>query len=247
MNIQKDTLFSVAAGNWRNRNSFFYYGSLGTTTNMGVRFSKDNKIDKCPNVFIASAIDAFTQELTDFSSSQNELRVEEALDMLSYHGSNVITTWITKGKLGFRSLDGTSFAAPYQSAILAWGIEARKVAGLRALTAAEWQKVLKASAKDLPNTEPSEGGRYVHVPTFLAKCLEMYTPVKGQEKKQSGALKVNPETVDWLLAKKEELDGEERKVLRLYKSNTTAGSGSSIENLRTPVRERLVAINAKLK
>ena len=246
MNVQeKMTLFSVAAGNGRTSSSSYQFGSLGSVTNFGVRFDKNNKIDKLPNVFIASAIDAFTGELASFSSAQNELRVEEAVDILSYHGDNVISTWVKNGTCGFTSIGGTSFAAPYQSAILTWAIEAREVAGLRRLTAQEWQEVLKASAKDIPNTEPYEGGRYLHVPTFLVKCLEIYAPKEKQ--KQSGALKINLDTIDKLLAKREDLNGEERKVLRLYKNNAAAGAGGRFENLKESTRDRIAAINLKLK
>ena len=178
---------SAAAGNWQGMDDIRvrHEGPLYEVTSLGLR----NGSKKPDMIFIAAALNAFTDTLTGFSSKGNELKVDEAVEMLSFHGEQVVFPWVENGKWVLTSGNGTSFAAPHQMAILAWGTEARKKAGLRDLTASEWQQVFKSSTKQLKDrlgkdVEDYEGGKRIDVPTFLVNCLKPEPPKVTEKKKE---------------------------------------------------------------
>lgn len=168
-----DVKHTVAAGNEHGGfPAFARYGSIAENNSLGLRMDKNNKFTKPDSVFMASAMDGYAGGLAEFTSKQDPLRVAEAISTLAFQGVHVIVPSVLDGKWALEPVNGTSFAAPSNMGILAWGIEARKQAGLPSLKASEWQEVLLKSSKSFPNREPYEGGNYIDVTNFLTEVVK---------------------------------------------------------------------------
>lgn len=111
----------------------------------GLRFDNKGKVIQPDNVLHAAAMDKYADRLAEFTSKQDLLRKLEAIRLLAFQGVHVIAPWVDNGQWELSPVNGTSFAAPHNMAMLAWGIEARKKAGLAPLTARQWQHVFSKS------------------------------------------------------------------------------------------------------
>ena len=148
------------------------YGAIGEVNNLGLRYGNDGKITQPDGVFVAAAHDKYANMLAEFTSKQDPLRVAEAIQLLSFQGVHVIAPWVENGKWELGPVNGTSFAAPNQVAMLAWGIEARKTAGLPSLSPKEWREVFNRSTGKFPDSEPQEGANYFDATRFLQEVLK---------------------------------------------------------------------------
>lgn len=192
---------SVAAGNFQGANDrWFKYGALGSTTNLGLRIDKNGNFIDPEGVFVASAMDFYANTLAEFSSKQDPHRKSAARKMISFNGVHVLTMWNEDGIWLWYPQNGTSFAAPAQVALFAWGRQARDEAELKPLTNKEWKWILENSTKMLEGREEYEGGRYIHVPTFLEEVLKP-TPVPKENKQTSIRVTTdNEDTFYWWAA-----------------------------------------------
>ena len=172
------TKHTVAAGNEHGDfPPIVRYGSQGEVLSTGLRFTNDGKTIKPDNVFFASAMDKYADRLAEFTSKQDPLRTAEAINMTAFQGVHVIAPWVDNGKWVLEPVNGTSFAAPNNSRVLALGIETRKKLGLRELTSQEWQGVLERSTIMLPERERWEGGRAFDATRFMQEVVNPNPPV----------------------------------------------------------------------
>lgn len=158
---------SVAAGNSRGDSpASVRYGGLGEVNSLGLRFSEERKYEQPDGVFIAGAQDAFAgARLTEFTGSGDPLMPKNDLRIISFDGANVLLPWV-EGKWIMTPINGTSFAAPNQQAMMAWADEAFEKANVTP-SLDEWRKLFDNSKVEMPHYEGYEGGAYFHVPRFM--------------------------------------------------------------------------------
>ncbi len=170
-----DVKHTVAAGNEHG----YFPGIVryrGSEINMpGLRFDNKGKIIQSDSVFHAAAMDKYADRLAEFTSKQDPLRKLEAIRLLAFQGVHVIAPWVENGQWSLEPVNGTSFASPHSMGIFAWGIEARKKAGLAPLSDREWQAVFsksKGSFKDQPE-QP-----YFDATIFLQEILRPQVEIR---------------------------------------------------------------------
>lgn len=150
------------------------FAGLGEVNNLGLRFSRNNNGMSQPDgVFIAAAHDAYTGRMAEFSSKLDELRPEEAVKMRSFQGVNSMLPDIEDGKWVMIPGNGTSFASPNQAAMLLWGAEAVRGAGVDPLTHKQWQEIFDRSIQPLMGRERIEGGDIFSVPRFIEELRKV--------------------------------------------------------------------------
>ena len=120
------------------------------------------------SVFHAAAMDKYADRLAEFTSKQDPLRKLEAIKLLAFQGVHVIAPWVDNGQWSLEPVNGTSFASPHSMGIFAWGIEARKKAGLPALTDSQWHDVL---SKSIGRFKEQPEQPYFDVTIFLQEIL----------------------------------------------------------------------------
>jgi len=163
-----NTMHTVAAGNEHGAfPAFVRYGSVGELNALGLRMDSNNKFTKPDGVFYASAMDKYADRLAEFTSKQDPLRAAEAITMLSFQGVHVLVPYPLDGAWDVQPVNGTSFAAPNNEAVLAWGLGARKKLGLPELSASDWETLLQRSNKHFPQREDWEGGKYFDATQFM--------------------------------------------------------------------------------
>lgn len=172
-----DVMHTVAAGN--SHGMFPAFGRYRGTelNNPGLRFNDKGDIIQPDNVIMAAAMDRYADRLAEFTSKEDPLRKLEHLRLLAFQGVHVIAPWVDNGQWNLEPVNGTSFAAPHSMGILAWGIEARKKAGLAPLTAKEWNQVFSKSIgrfKDQPE-QP-----YFDATLFLQEVLRPQAAAQPQ-------------------------------------------------------------------
>lgn len=173
VNSRMGTKHTVAAGN---ENGYFpgivRWANQGELNSTGLRYDNKGTASKSDSVFMAGAMDGYANMLAEFSSVNDPLRTLEAIKLLSYQGVHVMTPWVENNEWVLDPSNGTSFAAPSNAFLLAWGIGARRAAGLPDLSHTEWQQLLERTAtKRLPHREDWEGGRYLDVTAYLQEVI----------------------------------------------------------------------------
>lgn len=158
---------SVSAGNSRGDSpASARYGGLGEINALGLRFNDEKQYEQPDGVFIAGAQDAFAgARLTEFTSSGDPLVPDNNLRVISYDGANVLLPWVD-GKWVLMPINGTSFSAPNQQAMIAWAEEAFDKAGVTP-GMAEWRTLLNNSRIVMKQYDDYEGGSFFHVATFM--------------------------------------------------------------------------------
>ncbi len=177
-----DVKHSVGAGNFQGVQPItFRQGALSETTNLGLRFTNDGKIIQPEGIFISAAHDKYANRVAEFSSHQDPLRVIEAVKMLSEQGVHVITPYLDGAVFRKIPVNGTSFSAPHKSALMLWGIEARKQAKLDPLSNKQWEKLFDSCIGKFPDSEPNQGGLYLDVTLFLERIVQPIPQVQGPQ------------------------------------------------------------------
>jgi hypothetical protein len=164
---------SISAGNSRGDSpSSARYGGLGEVNSLGLRFTDDKEYEQPDGVFIAGAQDAYAgARLAEFTSSGDALKPDNGLRVISFDGTNVLLPWV-EGKWILMPINGTSFAAPNQEAMIAWAEEAFEKAGVNP-SMEEWRALMNNSRIEMPHYEDYEGGSYFHVASFMKEISKL--------------------------------------------------------------------------
>jgi hypothetical protein len=173
VNSRLGTKHTVAAGNENGMfPGFVRWANQGELNTTGLRYDNSGKASRPDSVFFAGAMDSYANMLAEFSSVNDPLRTLEAIQLLSYQGVHVMAPYVQDRQWVLHPVNGTSFAAPSNAFLLAWGMSARRAASLPDLSAKEWQQLLdKTATKRLPHREDWEGGRYLDVTAYLVEVL----------------------------------------------------------------------------
>ncbi|GEM_PF-6291921 len=179
-------IHTISAGNSHGvEPSFDNFGSANEVNVLGLRIDRNNEFIQPNSVFIAASSDAYEDRLAEYTSKQDPLRVDNhPLKMLSLHGVQVLLPNVVYGREELWPTGGTSISAPFENALIAWGMNSRKYAGLKPLSPRDFWRVMLDSSKCFPGREFYEGGYQLNPALYKENMLKA-NPVDSSEVAES--------------------------------------------------------------